>query len=210
MTLNWLDYVLLAVLAFSLFHSFRKGFTREIVGLAASLCALVLGMWFYGLAGSYVKPYVGSARVASLLGFCIVVAVVLIAGGVVGWIVSRFLRTIGLSFFDRLLGALFGLVKGLLIAIAFLTAYTAFGPAAEPSEGSSVTPQAVLHSRIAPYILEASHVFVAIAPMELKQSFGKQYSEIKATLERTVRGKDAPHADAQKSEIQQSGKSGNK
>ena len=41
---------------------------------------------------------------------------------------SRFLRTIGLSFFDRLLGAGFGLVRGLLIAIALLTAFMAFGP----------------------------------------------------------------------------------
>jgi membrane protein required for colicin V production len=184
--MNWLDYVLLAVLAFSVFRSFRRGFTREITGLAASLCALVLGMWFYGLAGSYVRPYVGSVRVANLLGFFIVVVLILTAGSLIGWIVSRFLRTIGLSFVDRLLGAGFGLLRGLLVAIAILTAYTAFGPPADAQDGRAAAPGAVLHSRIAPYILEASHYFVAVAPMDLKQSFGKQYSEIKATLENSV------------------------
>ena len=109
--------------------SARKGFSREIIGLAAALLALVLGMWFYGLAGSFLMPYVSSPRVANLIGFLLVViGCAAAAAASLGWIVSRFLRTIGLSFFDRLLGAAFGLVRGLLIAIALLTAFMAFGP----------------------------------------------------------------------------------
>src|SRR5580700_324812 len=108
--------------------SMRKGFSREIIGLAAALFALVLGMWFYGLAGSFLIPYVSSPRVANLIGFLLVVFAVLICGGLIGWVVSRFLRTIGLSFFDRLLGAAFGFARGVLIAIALLTAFMAFGP----------------------------------------------------------------------------------
>ena len=97
-----------------------------------------------------------------------------------GWIVNRFLRTIGLSFFDRLLGAAFGFVRGLLIAIALLTAYMAFGPQVD----SKTVSASVLNSRIAPYVLDASHLFVAIAPMELKSSFQKQYSQVKLLLEK--------------------------
>src|SRR5580698_484090 len=126
--MNWLDYALLAILLFSVAMSARKGFSREIIGLAAALFALVLGMWFYGLAGSFLLPYLSSARVANLAGFLLVVFAVLLLGGMIGWIVSRFLRTIGLSFFDRLLGAAFGFVRGLLIAVALLTAWMAFGP----------------------------------------------------------------------------------
>jgi len=175
---NWLDSVLIVVLAFSTLQSLRKGFSREIVGLAASLAALVLGMWFYGMAGSFIAPYVGSQRTANLLGFVLVVVAVLLTGSLVGWIVSRFLRTVGLSFFDRLLGAAFGFLRGLLITMAVLTAVMAFGPRAD----SNPTPEAVVHSRIAPYILEASRWFVAIAPMELKQSFHERYSQVKSGL----------------------------
>jgi len=175
---NWLDYVLIVLLAYSTFRSFRKGFSREIIGLTASLLALILGMWFYGTAASYLAPYIGSARLANLAGFLIVVALVIVAGSLVGRIVRRFLSTVGLSFFDRILGAGFGLLRGLLIAIALLTAFTAFGPPAV----NGAEPDAVLHSRIAPYILDASHYFVAIAPMDLKTSFGKQYSEFELAL----------------------------
>jgi membrane protein required for colicin V production len=104
---------------------------------------------------------VGSPRTANLLGFVLVIIAVLLLGSLIGWIVSRFLRTIGLSFFDRLLGAVFGFARGLLITIAVLTAVMAFGPRAD----NNPTPEAVVHSRIAPWVLEASRWFVAIAPM---------------------------------------------
>jgi len=183
---NWLDVVLIVVLAFSTIQSLRKGFSREVVGLAASLAALVLAMWFYGMAGTFIAPYVGSARTANLLGFVLVIVAVLLVGSLIGWIVSRFLRTVGLSFFDRLLGAAFGFARGLLITIAVLTAVMAFGPRAE----NNPTPEAVVHSRIAPWVLEASRWFVAIAPMELKQSFRERYSQVKSGLAEYTRTRE--------------------
>ena len=178
-SLNWLDYILLAVLVVSAFMSARRGISREIIGLASAILALVLGMWFYGLAGSLVAPYTGSPRVANLIGFLMVVVAVIVCGGILGWIVNRFLRTIGLSFFDRLLGAAFGAVKGFFFAMALLTAFTAFGPYVD----SETVSGAVVHSQIAPWVLEASRVFVAIAPADLKLSFSKQYSRLKAAVQ---------------------------
>jgi membrane protein required for colicin V production len=186
---NWLDYLLIAILVISAIMSARKGFSREIIGLAAAFFALVLGMWFYGLAGSFIAPWVASARIANLIGFLLVVAAVLIAGGILGWIVNRFLRTIGLSFFDRLLGAAFGALRGLLIAMAVLTAFMAFGPSASPSDGPDTASPAVVHSRIAPYVLDASRLVVAVAPMELKSSFQTQYASIKSELKKGLESK---------------------
>ncbi len=187
--MNWLDYVLLLIVLGSVIMSVRKGFSREVIGLAASLAALVLGMWFYGLAGSFLIPYVSSPRVANLIGFLLVVFAVLLCGGLFGWVVSRFLRTIGLSFFDRLLGAAFGFLRGMLIAMALLTAFMAFGPEVDAKSADSKAAPAsmvnasVVNSRFAPYVLDASHTFVAIAPMELKSSFRRQYEQVKAALE---------------------------
>jgi membrane protein required for colicin V production len=179
---NWLDYLLIAILLFSAVMSARKGFSREIIGLSAAFFALVLGMWFYGLAGSYVAPYTGSPRVANLIGFLLVATAVLIAGALLGWIVNRFLRTVGLSFFDRLLGAAFGAMRGLLIAMTVLTAFMAFGPYVDSETASS----SMVHSRIAPFVLDASHFVVAMAPMELKSSFQKQYASLKSTLQKST------------------------
>ena len=193
--MNWLDIVLVVVLAWSAFRSFRRGFAREIIGLGAAFLALMLGMWFYGMASVLVLPYVNSQQVANLFGFFLVVAAVLILGALVGWIVSRFIRTIGLSVFDRLLGAAFGLARGLLLAIALLTAFMAFGP----HEARDSAPSAVLNSRIAPYVIQASRAFVALAPMDLKQSFQTRYASIQASLKSKLKtGGDADEADERK------------
>lgn len=183
--MNWLDFLLIAILLYSVIISARKGFSREIIGLAAAFFALVLGMWFYGEAGAFVLPYVNSPRAANLIGFLLVVFAVLLCGGIIGWLVNRFLRTIGLSFFDRLLGAAFGFVRGLLISMALLTAFMAFGPQVE----SGVASSSVVHSRIAPWVLSASHTVVAIAPMELKSSFQTQYSRVESALKSNLPGR---------------------
>jgi membrane protein required for colicin V production len=182
---NWLDYILAAFLALSLLTSARKGFAREVIGLAAAILALVFGMWFYGTAGLLVEPFTGPGRVASMLGFLLIFVAVLIAGTLLGWVVKRFLSAVGLSVFDRLLGAVFGLARGALIATAVLTAYMAFG--SHPAGQNA--PAAVVNSKLAPYLLEASRVFVSIAPMDLKSGFRKEYEQVKAaTVDRASGG----------------------
>ena len=122
------------------------------------------------------RTWITSDRAANFIGFLIVVFTVLLAGALFGAIIKRFLSAVGLSFFDRLLGACFGLIRGALIAIALLTAYIAFGP----QTGSKAAPSAVVHSQIAPYLLSASSIFVNIAPMELKRSFREVYDEVRS------------------------------
>jgi membrane protein required for colicin V production len=185
---NWLDIVIGIILLLSTVHSLRRGFSREVIGLAASIFALVLAMWFYGLAGSAFIPYVASPQVANLLGFILVVLGVLLCGAMLSSIVNRFLRTVGLSFFDRLMGAVFGFARGLLVVMAALTGFMAFG--AHASTDSS--PSAVVNSKLAPYVLEASGVAVAIAPMDLKQSFRKYYTKVRTAVAERATHQDRP------------------
>lgn len=180
---NWLDWVLLIILAVSSLSAFSKGFSRVIIGIVTSVAAIILAMWFYGLAGSFYSTWTESEHVQHLLGFITVLVAVWITGGLLGWLIHRFLRTAGLSWLDRLLGLAFGLVRGGLVCMAILTAYMSFGV----KPGEKTVPATVLHSRIAPSILQASRLFVALAPMDLKQSFQKHYSEAEASwLERAT------------------------
>jgi len=163
-----------------------RGFSREVIGLCAAIAALVLGMWFYGTAGNLVRTHLGSDRAANFVGFLMVFFAVLIAGGIVGAVVKRFISAVGLSFFDRLLGSAFGLLRGALIAIALLTAYIAFGP----HTGTDTAPSGVVNSQIAPYLLGASGIFVDIAPMELKRSFREVYDQVRDAT-KTAMNKDS-------------------
>jgi membrane protein required for colicin V production len=170
--MNWLDIVLLILLLGSVVTSFSAGLTREVVGLVSMIAALVLAIWFYGTAGSILLPYVSSPGIANFCGFLMVFCGVLLVGSLLGHVLGRLLKVTGLSFVDRLLGAGFGVVRGLLISIALILALLAFTPGKSP-------PNAVVNSRVAPYVIDAARLCAAVAPHELKDGFRKSYEQVK-------------------------------
>jgi membrane protein required for colicin V production len=171
--MNWLDVVLLILLLGSVVTSFNAGLTREVVGLISMIAALVLAVWFYGTAGSFLLPYVSSPGVANFCGFLIVFCGVLLLGALLGRVLGKLMKAAGLSFVDRLLGAGFGVVRGLLISIALVLALLAFTPGKSP-------PNAVVNSRVAPYVIDAARLVAAAAPHELKDGFRKSYEQVKS------------------------------
>ena len=181
--MNWLDIVILILVVGSMVGSAWKGFSREVAGLVSSIAALVLALWFYGSAGDFFLPYTSTKAVASFLGFLVIFLGVLLAGAMVGWIVSRFLQSTGLTWLDRLLGAAFGVLRGLLFATALVMILMAFTPG--PLENAP--PRSVVESRFAPYVLEGSRVVVALAPQEVKTGFRRSYDRVKEIWQSAVR-----------------------
>jgi membrane protein required for colicin V production len=177
--MNWLDVVLLLILAASVFTSFRKGFSREIIGLVAVVLAIVLGIWFYGTAGAVFEPYLNSPSAAHFAGFFVVFLIVMLLGALVSAIIGRFLQVTGLSIFDHLLGAAFGLARGLLIGVALIMGLMAFSASGHP-------PSSVVGSRTAPYVVDAARMVASIAPHEVREGFRKTYSEVKSAWEKTL------------------------
>jgi membrane protein required for colicin V production len=181
--MNWLDFVLVFLVVISIVASFRKCFSRELIGLIAVIAALFCGVWFYGSAGAFLIPYVSSKEVANFCGFILIFTGVLIAGAIVGHLFGRLVKAAGLTMFDRFLGAGFGLVRGLLFAVALILAIVAFAPG-RPGDGP---PRAVVQSRFAPYVIDTAHLFASLAPRELKDGFQKHYGQVKSVWEEMLK-----------------------
>ncbi len=169
--MNWVDYLLAAILLFSMISGFSAGFARVGIGTAATFIGIFAGFWCYGLAGAHVYDYVNSRPVANLIGFFIVFLSIVLVGHLLGRLVATVFKWIGLSWFDRLLGGAFGIVRGLLIAVAFVTVFLAFAP--------NPPPASVTESRIMPYIVEASNVLVLATPHEIKDAFRETREKVK-------------------------------
>jgi membrane protein required for colicin V production len=192
--MSWLDIVLALILAASVARSFRKGLSREVIGLVSVVLALVLGIWFYGTAGAFLLPYVSSRAAAHFAGFCLVFCGAMLLGGLVSLIVGKFLRVTGLSIVDHALGAGFGLARGMVVAIALIMGMMAFSVGDRP-------PASVVNSRLAPYVVDAARFFASLAPRELKVGFRKSYAQVKEAwsnamdngIERVPNGKKEKH-----------------
>ena len=131
MNLNIIDWFVLLILVASIALSAMKGFVRELLGLASLLAAFLLGAWFYRLASEPFKEVVKTENIALFLGFAIVFFVTLLAGSLVVWIAQKLIKFAKVQWFDRLLGAAFGFVRGWVLGSIVLLALTSFGLQAE-------------------------------------------------------------------------------
>jgi membrane protein required for colicin V production len=184
--MNWLDAVLAIIMLASVLSSFRKGLSREVIGLVSVCLALLLGIWLYGLAAGYLLRYVNSRQAANFAGFAVVFCGVLLIGSLFSLTVGKILRISGFSFIDHLLGLVFGLVRGLLIGVALITGIMAFSPGDRP-------PAEVVRSRMAPYMLKGSRMVAAMAPHELKEGFRKSYARVQSEWAQVARGVKGLH-----------------
>ena len=94
--MNWLDVALGALLVWSVFAGFRKGLTREAIGLISVVIGLLLAIWFYGTAATFLLPYISSRPAAGFVGFLLVFCGAILLGAMVSWIARKFLKVTGL------------------------------------------------------------------------------------------------------------------
>ena len=177
--MNWLDVTLGLILLVSIVTSFRKGLAREVIALVSVVAAILLGLWLYGFVGGHLLPYLSSPGVARLAGFVIVFCGVLLLGSLMSLAVGRFLKVTGLSFFDHVLGAGFGIVRGILISAALVLGIMAF------AQGEKA-PDSIVQSRVAPYVVQGARILAALAPHEVKEGFRKTYSRVKTAWQEDV------------------------
>jgi membrane protein required for colicin V production len=170
---NWLDIILGLILLLSVIGGLRKGIARTGIGFAAVIVGLFCGFWFYGLAGGFLGSFVSSRPLANLLGFLAVFALVLLLGGLVTALIERMLKFVHLSWLNRLAGAAFGAVRGVLTCAVLVLVLMVFS--------SKPPPHAVAHSRIAPYVMGAARVMAYAAPREVRDAFENSYAKIRRT-----------------------------
>jgi membrane protein required for colicin V production len=170
---NWIDILLVLVIGFSILSGFTAGFARVGVGFIATLLGIFLGFWCYGIAAAYILDYVSSRAIANLIGFFVIFIGVVFVGAVIGHLLAKLFKWIGLSWLDRCLGAGFGFVRGVVIAAALVTVLLAFAP--------SPPPRSVVDSKLMPYTLDASNFLALLTPREVKDAFRDTKEKVKKT-----------------------------
>jgi membrane protein required for colicin V production len=109
------DYVVVLVCVISAGIGLWRGFVKEALSLLTLLAAIWLAWRFAGLVEPALGGWAGSPEVRIWTARIIVFVLVLVAGALISWLARMLVRHSGLSGVDRLLGAGFGLVRGVLI-----------------------------------------------------------------------------------------------
>ena len=162
--MNWLDIVIFCILGLLIFNGIRKGF---IISLA-SLVALVLGIWAAVHFSNYisdllVRTFHPSTTWLSVLSFTLTFLLVVIVVILIAKLLERVVKTVGLGWLNRIIGGIFGLIKGILIVSILLFIIVSFDP-----QGKVITPKTKQSSFCYSYIEKAFPFFLKIIGDKIK------------------------------------------
>lgn len=136
--LNWVDYVILAIFAFSALLGLYRGFVKEVIALITLIAAVVIAVLFaHPLAAKFtnsptVQNVVNQASTSNVdaaqpasyiavgISFTVLFLVTMLVGMILGSLLSMAFQGGVLGFGNRLLGAIFGLVRGFIINLVII------------------------------------------------------------------------------------------
>jgi membrane protein required for colicin V production len=114
-----LDYAVLGVLVVSIAWGIWRGFAREVISLTGWVIAFLVANLLAGPLGERLPESFGQPELRVLIAFVAVFVVMLAVTTLIGMLLSKILKAVGLGGLDRTLGGVFGLARGLLIMLGF-------------------------------------------------------------------------------------------
>jgi membrane protein required for colicin V production len=152
-----IDWIIAAILVVSVVGAARKGFVVEAFSLAGVVLSLLLASWNYKALTPRVSEWIHQPMIASAVSFLAIALGVMIVAGIAGRLARSSVKSLGLGFADRLLGAIFGFVKGCVLVTIGIIALAAFFPRTTWLRDSC----------LAPYFLSMAHTTTAVTPSDL-------------------------------------------
>jgi membrane protein required for colicin V production len=163
-----LDYICVFVVLVSITFAVLKGLVREIVSLIALIGGFILAVHYYSVVGKGLSDYSKTDSIANFLGFLIIFLGCILIGAITAMLINRFVKAASLKWIDRLLGGLFGFLRGWAIASVLVFALIAF----------PVRENVVADSILAPYLLAGARSAIILVPQDLKDAFEEQYKKV--------------------------------
>jgi membrane protein required for colicin V production len=153
------DIIFLALFGWAAFKGFTKGFILQ----AASLAALILGIYgaikFSGLVATMITENTGSqSEYLPVISFALTFIAIVVIIHFLARLLEKLLKLVALSFVNRIFGVLFNLIKyafiisSLLVVINSINRNTHFIPQEKLEESKLYTPLSLLAPAVFPYL----------------------------------------------------------
>ena len=118
--MSGVDYAILGIITLSAAIGIWRGFVREALSLAVWVSAFWLAYAGASVAESYLDGWIVDQSLRLVAAFVLLFLCVHIAGFVISRLLSTLIRSIGLKGVDRVAGAGFGVVRGVVVVAAII------------------------------------------------------------------------------------------
>jgi membrane protein required for colicin V production len=158
--MNYIDLVVVVVIAWFTFSAFSAGVIREVVTITGVALGVVLAGLFYQDLADDVKLVIDNDNASNIVAFLLIFGACVLAGQLAGMMLKQTASLLMLGTFDHLLGAAFGLFKGMAIIEVALIVFVTF-----PAFGLK---DQIRDSLFGPMFLDGIPVLLRILPSEFK------------------------------------------
>lgn len=184
--MNFVDLIVIAVIAISALLALARGFVKEVLSILGWVGALIAAFLLYPHAVPLVQTFIADPLFAKIAaGAGIFLVALLLCGLLNNWISGK-VRGNGLSSLDRSLGLVFGLVRGaLIVSLGYILVAWAFRDPAD-------WPEAIRTARSLPLARAGAALIQARLPADLLERGQAAGSEMlqqgQDKLDATVQG----------------------
>jgi membrane protein required for colicin V production len=159
--MNWLDIAIVLIVAFFATTAFSAGLIRELVTLVSVVVGVVVAGLFYDDLARDVLVFIDNKDTASIVAFLVLLGAIYLAGQLIAIMLKQVAAVLLLGWADRLGGALFGLLKGLVVVEVLLIAFVTFDVGLD---------DAIEDSGLASVFLDAASVLLIILPDDFERA----------------------------------------
>ena len=112
------DWVLAAVLAFSMLLGAWRGLVYEVLSVLGWAASFYAAQYFAPTVAGWLPLQSSSDAVRYAAGFALIFVAAVFAAGLLAFLLKKLIAAIGLRPVDRTMGAAFGLVRGVILLLA--------------------------------------------------------------------------------------------
>ena len=160
--MNWLDIVIVFVIAFFAVSAFRAGLIREVVTLVSVAVGVIVAGLFYDDLARDILSFIDDDKTARVVSFLVLLGAVYLAGQLIAVMLKQTAALLLLGWADHAGGALFGLIKGLIVVEVLLILLVTY-----PRLGLKA---AIDGSALASVFLDAAPLLLLVLPDEFERA----------------------------------------
>jgi len=113
----WVDWAIITILLLSAAFGLMRGMVRELIALGTWIAAIMIARMFGPQVSEMLAPYVDSETIRASMGFVLTAVVIVILGSMISKVARSLVNATGLGGFDRILGFVFGGIRGVAILV---------------------------------------------------------------------------------------------
>ena len=168
--MNPFDMAIVVILSYCVIRGIFRGLIKELSSIIGVLACFYAAYTYYAGFAGFFSRWITNESFLNITSFLLIFCTVFFLVSIVGLVIKYVLNIAYMGWFDRICGAGFGLLKGVLIISILLIIFTAFLPQGDPIVRNSV---------LAPHLTLVSEKMAKVISKDMKDLFSSNLKALK-------------------------------